>query len=1189
MAQNVMTPSDGDYIYDTTATLGSLTNPIAVDGMIEKWVHDPNQPYKIGRIPWDQTNFKSYRFNNTSFRLRFPVNYDPAKKYPLVVFLHGAGEAASNIASHNTTTIDRENQDQLYWGAKLFEQRMNQGEWNGFLLFPQLLSAPNGAGSQWDNNIFPNVNGILDTLTKYNGLDADRVTAMGLSAGGVGAVTYASDYPKRIASVVVASPKLIEGQIPYIENFVQIPIWMSSGGVDVFPSGPDPATAFSTRDSIAAHGANIFISYYPVKGHNTWETQWGQKDVYTRYILTTYWNNAHKAQPLVYFQNTRFCEGQSISAKMALTPGYYAYEWQLNNVTIPGATSNAYTATQAGKYQVHFKRAIGSPWSAWTPDPVVISTKKCSADTAYAEHFDNIPVSYVAFKADGSGNNSSYYYQNFTCQNGEFTNATEDYSQDASGRQGGRFMLNNTISSASTGGYCTYNAGDQVWHNPTTVQPNTDYLFSFYMGNQANFYNGSSTAPPAYLTASVNNVLLTPATGVKAYNVGNPSWKKYSYIWNSGNPPNNIADMAIVNNTLDATWNDFVLDEISLVKYKAPAMPGNGTKNVTLWSRANNINGFDSSAVTIWSNDDINGFSLQQLNPGLQPRYKNNPADNINFNPIVKFTSAANQLLQIDTGFSGTSVHNAAHAYIVAKFNNLSQSNKNILNENQSSSGFVRVALQNTGVLSWTAGSNTLNTPSNSIEANKPSIWTFSKDNINNTGNGNKQDIRKDGILVAASSNTSTFTGTNSPFNIGNFGGASGTFDGSIAEVIYLLDSTITPLAQNKIESYLALKYGTTLGNTSSPVNYTASDGTTAFWTADTKFQHDVFGIGTDSASGLVQTISNSVNSGSGDGTGQSGKGNLVLSTGTELTDKRFLMIGNSAGSLAQKVIAPGEASVVVVGSTRVGRNWKVSNTGAVGPATLSFDTTGLGNQAGGAIVNKYALLISNSGDTTYPNPVSIFTATGASGKKISFAGVTLNNGAVFTIITNNLNVALPAVWLGFTAEAVNGNAVLNWKTADEINVDRYTVEDSFNGISFTAVGSLAANNFTGENKYTFTDNGLAPGIHYYRIRRTDKDGKSEFSDIKSVKITTTGGNIQVRPNPVTGAALVLTVSVQQSSKTNVQVMSADGKVIVHQNVNLSTGNNIINVNISSVPPGIYLVQVLLSNELVTKKFIKER
>ena len=249
----------------------------------------------------------------------------------------------------------------------------------------------------------------------------------------------------------------------------------------------------------------------------------------------------------------------------------------------------------------------------------------------------------------------------------------------------------------------------------------------------------------------------------------------------------------------------------------------------------------------------------------------------------------------------------------------------------------------------------------------------------------------------------------------------------------------------------------------------------------------------------------------------------------------------------------------------------------------------GLGNQAGLSTVSNYALMVDNDGDGDFKTgTLTFFNATSASGKKIIFSNVTLNDNVVFTVITLKSSL-LPAIWLGFTAQGVDGNALLNWKTSDEMNVDRYVVEHSFNGVSFATVGSVAANNSTGVNQYSFTHAGLAPGLHYYRIRRIDKDGKSDYTDTKTVKISTTGANVQVRPNPVVGSTLVLAVTVQQSSKTFVQVLSVDGKVMLQQSINLTAGNNLVNLNVSNVPTGIYLVQVQLADEVATKKFIRQR
>ncbi len=207
--------------------------------------------------------------------------------------------------------------------------------------------------------------------------------------------------------------------------------------------------------------------------------------------------------------------------------------------------------------------------------------------------------------------------------------------------------------------------------------------------------------------------------------------------------------------------------------------------------------------------------------------------------------------------------------------------------------------------------------------------------------------------------------------------------------------------------------------------------------------------------------------------------------------------------------------------------------------------------------------MIDNDGDGDFSNnTISFFNATSASGKKIIFSGVTLNNGVVFTILTMK-NALLPAVWLGFTAEAVNGNGLLNWKTSDEMNVDKYVVEHSFNGVSFSVIASVTANNNSGVNNYTYTDNGLATGVHYYRIRRIDKDGKSEYSDTKTLRITTSGANVQVRPNPVVGSTLQLAVSVQQNTKTSIQVISVEGKMLLQQKATLTTGNNLVNLDVS--------------------------
>lgn len=76
------------------------------------------------------------------YRLLLPENYDASKKYPLVFFLHGAGERGND------------NEKQLVHGAKLFLKEENRKRFPAIIVFPQCP-----ANSFWSNVQFKMDNG----------------------------------------------------------------------------------------------------------------------------------------------------------------------------------------------------------------------------------------------------------------------------------------------------------------------------------------------------------------------------------------------------------------------------------------------------------------------------------------------------------------------------------------------------------------------------------------------------------------------------------------------------------------------------------------------------------------------------------------------------------------------------------------------------------------------------------------------------------------------------------------------------------------------------------------------------------------------------------------------------------------------------------------------------------------------
>ncbi len=77
---------------------------------------------------------------------------------------------------------------------------------------------------------------------------------------------------------------------------------------------------------------------------------------------------------------------------MGITAGYNAYEWQQNGVTIAYTSNlgniiadplvvsefkgNEITVSKFGTYRVRFRRVSGGEWSAWSPKPAIITTKR---------------------------------------------------------------------------------------------------------------------------------------------------------------------------------------------------------------------------------------------------------------------------------------------------------------------------------------------------------------------------------------------------------------------------------------------------------------------------------------------------------------------------------------------------------------------------------------------------------------------------------------------------------------------------------------------------------------------------------------------------------------------------------------------------------------------------------------------
>lgn len=160
-------------------------------------------------------------------------------------------------------------------------------------------------------------------------------------------------------------------------------------------------------------------------------------------------------------------------------------------------------------------------------------------------------------------------------------------------------------------------------------------------------------------------------------------------------------------------------------------------------------------------------------------------------------------------------------------------------------------------------------------------------------------------------------------------------------------------------------------------------------------------------------------------------------------------------------------------------------------------------------------------------------------------ATLTLSGPAGSTFYYMGGVIVLPVKLLSFTS-AINGcNVNLSWQVTGESNFAYYAIERSENATSFAEIGRIEpSSNNSPLKPYNFIDNSAAKGTAFYRLRLVDKDGRYEFSSVKSVTLNCTGNNkVLVYPTLSDG-----TVNIKLPPGLNnarIQVVNSIGEVVI--------------------------------------------
>lgn len=220
-----------------------------------------------------------------------------------------------------------------------------------------------------------------------------------------------------------------------------------------------------------------------------------------------------------------------------------------------------------------------------------------------------------------------------------------------------------------------------------------------------------------------------------------------------------------------------------------------------------------------------------------------------------------------------------------------------------------------------------------------------------------------------------------------------------------------------------------------------------------------------------------------------------------------------------------------------VNKQWNIAVTGApVVSDTLRFSWTTADEASGFSHAGTINIMHWNGAGWDY-TPASV-TGTGVASDPYIAKGFGFSSFSPFGITSFSI---APLSLISFTGTYDGKKVNLNWASSNEINVNHFEIERSADGLSFTSLGTVTANNFAGTNHYSFVDLNALSGTSYYRLKIVDNDRRFSYSNTIFLNTKLKAG-ISIYPNP--GTRTITISHGQMGEGGSVQIYSIDGKLI---------------------------------------------
>ncbi len=295
----------------------------------------------------------------------------------------------------------------------------------------------------------------------------------------------------------------------------------------------------------------------------------------------------------------------------------------------------------------------------------------------------------------------------------------------------------------------------------------------------------------------------------------------------------------------------------------------------------------------------------------------------------------------------------------------------------------------------------------------------------------------------------------------------------------------------------------------------------------------------------------------------------------------------------------PGNLGLVITsgsnwGSTIIRRGSAAFTNGGGGSSILrSFEVTPANNTGLSAFLRMYYRQAELNGldENTFDffasnNSGATWTNIGTSGRNTTQNFVNISGVQTMSLFTlSTTNNPLPIQLREFTTSCVDNKVMLQWRVDNPMSIDFFRIEKSNDGSEWENIADKIEVKASPGYAYSFTD--ITAPSRYYRLQAVERDGMSSFSPVQQVNCNEDGHTFRLMQNPVKGA-----VPIAIQSKTALDVTLAiydlEGRTILQRDVNIAAGKSKLNIDISAVANGMYLLQIKhQQGTLWQTKFIK--